>query len=172
MMMKVAAVVASVPLALGAAVAGTGIVVVDVQELGKGGHHIVIPVPLALVRAAAAFVPPQNAGEGWSAAAPHLAAARDVLQALAEAPDGELVRVDEADEQVVVSKEGSILRVRVHGKDEDVTVCVPLTLALEALPAEDGSISPAALAGALGSARFTDLVDVRTASEHVKVTVY
>jgi len=172
MMMKVAAVVASVPLALGAAVAGTGIVVVDVQELGPDGHHIVIPVPLALVRTAAAFVPPQKAGEVWSEALPHLEAARDVLQALAEAPDGELVRVEEADEQVVISKEGSLLRVRVHGKDEDVTVCVPLSLALEALPAADGSISPAALAGALASVRFTDLVDVRTASERVRVTVY
>jgi hypothetical protein len=172
MMMKVAAVVASVPLALGAAVAGTGIVVVDVRELGPNGHRIVVPVPLALVRTAAALVPPQRPGDGWDEARPHLEAARGVLQALADAPDGELVRVEEADEQVVVSKEGALLRVRVHGKDEDVTVSVPLALALEALPAEDGSISPAALAGALGSARFTDLVDVRTASEHVKVTVY
>jgi len=147
-------------------------VVVDVRELGPDGHRIVLPVPLALVRTAAAFVPPQRAGGSWSEAAPHLEMARGVLRALAEAPDGELVRVEEPGEQVVVAKEGSLLRVRVHGNDEDVDVSVPLALALEALPGEDGSFSPAALAGALGSARFTRLVDVRTASEHVKVTVY
>src|SRR5262245_8521472 len=173
MMMKIAAVAASVPLAVGAGVAATGVVVVDVRELGPDGSHIVLPVPLALVRAAAAFVPPQQAGgHGWREAAPRVDAARDVLQALAEAPDGELVRVEEPDEQVVIAKEGRLLHVQVKGRDEDVDVRVPLGAVLDALPDRDGRISPSALAGALADARFTDLVDVRTAKQHVKISVY
>jgi hypothetical protein len=172
MMMKIAAIAASVPLAIGGAVAATGVVVVDVRELGPDGTHIVVPVPLALVRTAMGLVPSQEIGGDFDEVAPHLQTARDVLQALAEAPDGELVRVEEPDEQVVIAKEGSLLRVRVHNKGEDVNVSVPLSLALRAIPGPDGAVSPAALAAALGSARFTDLVEVRTADEHVKVTVY
>jgi hypothetical protein len=171
-MMRIAAALASVPLALTAAVAGTGIVVVDVEELGPGGHRIVVPVPLLAIRTAAALIPSQDAHLELGEASRHLGVARGVLQALAEAPDGELVRVEEPEEQVVIVKEGGLLRVHVHGRGEDVTVSVPLALALKALPEDGGTISPSALAGALGSARFTDLVDVRTADEHVRVTVY
>ena len=38
-----------------------------------------------------------------------------ILEALADAPDGELVRVESRDEQVVITKEGRSLRVRVTG---------------------------------------------------------
>jgi len=171
-MLKLAAALAAVPLGLMAAVAGTGIVVVDVQELGPGGHHIVVPIPLAAVETAAAFVPAQKVRVDWGEAAPHLGAARAALLALSEAPDGELVRVEEPDEQVVVSKQGGLLRVRVHGRDEDVTVNVPLAMVLEVLPADGRSLSPAAIAGSLWRARFTDLVDVRNGRERVTVTVY
>lgn len=172
MMMKIAAALASVPLALTAAVAGTGIVVVNVEELGPGGHHIVVPLPLIAIRTVAALVPSQDARLDLGEARQHLGAARGVLQALADAPDGELVRVEEPGEQVVIAKEGGLLRVRVHGKDEDVAVSVPLALVLRVLPRDGTTISPLALAAALGSARFTELVDVRTADEHVRVTVY
>jgi hypothetical protein len=171
-MMKIAAALASVPLALTAAVAGTGIVVVDVEELGPGGHHIVVPMPLLAIRTAAALVPSQGHRLDLGEAGRHLGVARDVLQALADAPDGELVRVEEPEEHVVIAKEGGLLRVRVHDQNEDVTVAVPLAFVLRALPEDGGTISPSALVGALGSARFTDLVDVRTADEHVRVTVY
>ena len=49
---------------------------------------------------------------------------------------------------------------------------VPLRLALEALPGADGRIRTAALAGALSSVRFTDLVDVRDGNDHVRVWVW
>ena len=57
----------------------------------------------------------------------HIGVAREVLEALAAAPDGELVRVEERDELVVITKEGRSLRVHVSGKKENVTVNVPLT---------------------------------------------
>jgi hypothetical protein len=171
-MLRAVAVLASVPLGLAAAVAGTGLVVVDVRELGPGGHRIVVPIPLAAVQAAAAFVPSHAARLDVGPAALHLGTVREVLRALSDAPDGELIRVEEPGEQVVVSKEAGLLRVRVHGKDEDVTVSLPLAMALEALPADGRSLSPAAIAGALASARFTELVDVRSDREHVTVTMY
>lgn len=171
-MMRIVAALASVPLALTAAVAGTGVVVVDVEELGPGGHRIVVPLPLLAIRTVAAFIPSQDSHLDLGEAGEHLGVARAALQALADAPDGELVRVEEPAEQVLIVKQGGLLRVTVHGKGEDVVVSVPIALAMSALPSDGGRISPAALAGALGSARFTDLVDVRTADEHVRVTVY
>ena len=78
------------------------------------------------------------------------------------------MRVEERDELVVITKEGRSLRVHVSGTKENVTVNVPLSLALQALPGEDGRIRTAALAGALAGLRFTDLVDVRDGDDHVQ----
>jgi hypothetical protein len=170
-MVKLIAVL-SVPAALLAAVASLGVVVVDVREGGPDGHHIVVPVPLALAQTALAFVPEERVRVKLDRAAQHLPLAREVLQALAAGPDGELVRVEEPGEQVVVTKVGNTLRVRVHDRNDDVTVNVPLPLAMAALPDAQGRIPMASLAGALGGVRFTDLVDVRSGSDHVKVYVF
>ena len=63
MLLKIAAVLAAIPLALMGLFGATGILWVDVQEGGASGHHIVVPVPLLAVQAAAAFVPPHVARE-------------------------------------------------------------------------------------------------------------
>jgi hypothetical protein len=170
-MVKVMAVL-SVPVAFLAAVASLGVVVVDVREGGPDGHHIVVPVPLALAQTALAFAPEERLRVKLDRAAQHLPLAREVLQALAAGPDGELVRVEEPGEQVVVTKVGDTLRVRVHDRNDDVTVNVPLPLAMAALPDSQGRIPMANLAGALGGVRFTDLVDVRSGDDHVKVYVW
>ena len=49
---------------------------------------------------------------------------------------------------------------------------VPLHLAMQALPDRSGRIHTAAIAGALGSVRFTDLVDVQDGKDHVRVYVW
>jgi hypothetical protein len=170
-MLKIAVALAAVPLALTLAVAGTGVVVVDVEQFGPDGHHIVVPLPLMAVQTAAALAPARSFRMDLGHATGQVELVRGVIRALAEAPDGELVRVEDAHEQVAISKLGGQLRVQVHTDDEDVSVNLPLGLALEALP-EDGRVSPAALAAALSGARFTDLVDVRSSREHVKVAVY
>ncbi len=170
-MVKLLAVL-SVPAGLLAAVASLGVVVVDVREGGRDGHHIVVPVPLALAQTALAFVPQERVRVKLDRAAQHLPLAREVLQALAAGPDGELVRVEEPGEQVVVTKVGGTLRVRVHDRSDDVTVNLPLPLAMAALPDSQGRIPMASLAGALGGVRFTDLVDVRSGDDHVKVYVW
>jgi hypothetical protein len=173
-MVKLAAVLA-VPFALLATMASLGVVVVDVQEGGPDGHRIIVPAPLVLAQAALA-VAPAIAGEEMrlpTEEIPHVEVARDIIKALAEAPDGILVKVEEPDEQVEIRKEGDKIVVRVQGKNgEDLSVNAPLSLALSALPDADGSISAVKMAGALGTVRFTDLVDVHDGDTHVRVWVW
>jgi hypothetical protein len=169
------AVILGVPIALLATIASLGVVVVDVREGGPDGHRIVVPFPLVFAQAALAVAPavaPADKMRIPDEALEHMGVAREVLQALAEAPDGELVRVEERDELVVIAKEGRSLRVRVSGSRENVSVNVPLSLALQALPDKDGHIRTAALAGALAGVRFTDLVEVQDGNDHVRVWVW
>ena len=169
------AVILGVPIALLATIASLGVVVVDVREGGPNGNRIVVPVPLVFAQAALAVAPavaPADKMRIPDEALEHVGLAREVLEALAAAPDGELVRVEERDELVVITKEGRSLRVRVSGERENVSVNVPLHLALQALPDEHGRINTAALAGALGGVRFTDLVEVQDGNDHVRVWVW
>ncbi len=164
-----------VPVALLASVASLGIVVVDVHEGGPRGHHVVVPMPLVLAQAAVA-VSPAVADQKLRIPDPDalrgMKVARGVLEALAKGPDGELVRVEEHEQQVVITKQGRTLHVHVKDAKDNVTVNVPLQLALSALPGEDGQIRTGALAAALGGVRFTDLVDVRDGDDHVRVYVW
>lgn len=167
--------VLGVPIAMLATVASLGVMVVDVQEGGPNGSRIVVPVPLVAAQAALALAPvvaPPDKLRIPGEALEHVGIAREVLEALAHAPDGELVRVEEADEQVLVAKEGRSLRVRVRGRGENVDVNVPLHLALQALPDRDGRINTAAMAGALSAVRFTDLVEVRDGHDRVRIWVW
>jgi len=162
----------AVPAALLAVVASLGVMVVDVQESGPDGHHIVVPVPLLLAQTALAFVPESKARVPVPQAEKYMPVAREVLEALEAGPDGEIVRVEEPDEQVVIVKEGHTLHVRVHDHGNDVAVNVPIRMALSALPDANGRVSTTALAASLWSARFTDVVDVRDGNDHVKIKIY
>jgi len=174
-MVKLAAVLA-VPVALLATVASLGVVVVDVREGGPDGHRIIVPVPLVLAQAAVAVAPAVAEKElriPDNEVLEHIGLARSVVEAIAAAPDGELVRVEEPDQLVLVTKEGDALHVRVHGQDgEDVSVNVPMNVVRNALPADDGRISALAVAGSLSSVRFTDLVEVHDGEDHVRVWVW
>jgi hypothetical protein len=170
-MVKLLAVL-SVPAALLAGVASLGIVVVDVREGGPDGTHIVVPVPLVLAQGALLFVPEEKVRVKMDRAEKYLPLARELVEALAQGPDGELVRVEESGEEVVITKEGDTLHVRVQDKNDDVTVNIPLGLAMAAVPDAHGRIRMADLAGALGATRFTDLVDVQSGNDHVKVSVW
>jgi hypothetical protein len=176
MAMAKLAIVLAVPLALLATVASLGVMVVDVREGGPGGHHIMVPVPLVLAQAALAVAPAVAPEKKLrihdNEALSHVGLARDVIEALANAPDGELVRVEEPQEQVVITKQGRALHVSVHGHAEDVEVNVPLHLALQALPDEHGRVNTTALAAALGGVRFTDLVHVKDGKDEVRIWVW
>jgi hypothetical protein len=170
------AVFLGVPVAMLATVASLGVMVVDVREGGPNGRRIVVPVPLVLAQAAVAIAPAVAPHDKLRIhgreALRHVGTAREVLEALAAAPDGELVRVEDGQERVTVDKQGRSLRVHVQNDKEDVSVNVPLHLALQALPDAQGHIRSAALAGAMGSLRFTELVDVRSGDDHVRVWVW
>jgi hypothetical protein len=154
-------------------VAATGVVVVDVKE-PRGGHHIVVPVPLALAQAAAAFVPEHKTRLHLGRnAEQYLPAARQVLTALAAAEDAELVRVEEPGKKVSIRKEGDSIRVRVEEGERQVNVRVPISLALSVLPETGGRINASQAVWALQHARLTEVVDVQGADgERVRVTVY
>lgn len=175
MLLKIGAALAAIPLSLVAVVAGTGVIVVDVKEGGPSGHHFVVPVPVIVAQSAAAFVPAKARHVELGKAKEYLPMADAALKALAESPDAELVRVDEADQHVRVAKSGGNLEVHVSqaGHREEVHVTVPLSMASAVLrEAATGEVSPATLVGLLSRARLTRLADVQSGTDHVRVTVW
>jgi hypothetical protein len=176
MLMKIGVALAAVPLVAVATVAGTGVAVVDVKESGPDGHHIVVPVPLLLAQAVTVFTPPVRMdvrGEDRRRLEQFLPVAQDVLKALAEAPDGELVSVDDGEDHVRIAKVGDTLRILVDEPGTHVSVNVPLDVAREALQqVKGGRIQASGLVGALRQARLTDLVEVEDRETHVKISVW
>lgn len=164
--------VAALPIAATGTVAATGIAWVDVRDGGPDGRRIVVPVPLVAAEVAAAFIPtPDLRMEMDPEALQHIGAARKVVQALRGAPDGEIVRVEDGDETVVVAKEGDTLRVHVTGDTEKVDVNVPLAAALDVIR-PDGRIDASAAVRGLRYARFSTLVEVQDGDHHVKISVW
>jgi hypothetical protein len=173
LMMKLGAAALAVPFAAATMVAGTalksGVLMVDVRE---SGHHFVVPVPLGLAHMALGFVPQDKIQLHTEIAPENAQLARKLVAALADAPDGELVRVEQDDQQVVIAKKGGVLRLDVKQADQDVHLELPLSAALLLMPKDGRNIEPAALSAALDTLRFTDLLEVRTAKEQVKVWVF
>jgi hypothetical protein len=134
----------------------------------------VVPVPLILAHAASAFVPPQHARIDLPhEAEQYLPVAQKVIQALAEAPDGELVKVEAPDEQVSITKREGFLEVKVHGHNEDVDVRVPLAMATDLLRDAGGhSLRVSDAVGALRHLPKGKLVDVRDGHDHVQISVW
>jgi hypothetical protein len=162
----------AVPVAGAGVVAATGVAWVDVKEGGRGGTHIILPVPLVLAQTAAAFVPEQKQHLKLGGGARFLPIAREALEALADGPDGELVRVEESAELVVITKVGRSLHIQVKDHGEEVEMNVPIEMALEVL-GPDGTISPTRAIGALRHARLSKLVEVHGRDgERVTITVW
>jgi len=174
MLLKIGAALAAVPLAMVGVVAGTGVVVVDVKE--ADGPRIVIPVPLILAEAAARLAPAhvtQHAMRGLERAQRYLPVAEEVVAAIAEAPDAELVSVDDGDEHVRISKVGQEFQIRVEGRREKVSVNVPIDLVQDTLSkVHHGRLYPEDFVAMLRQARMTTLVDVVDGDDHVKISVW
>lgn len=174
MLLKIGAVVASIPLTMVGVVAGTGVVVVDVKT--HDGPRIVVPVPLLLAESVARLAPAHTAQRvlnRMERVRQYLPVAEEVVAALAEAPDAELVRVDDGREHVRVNKVGDVLQIRVEGPGENVSVNVPISLVQDALrQAHHGRLDAGALVASLRRARMTDLVVVDDRDDHVKISVW
>jgi hypothetical protein len=99
--------------------------------------------------------------------------AESIIEELMAIPDTELVRVEDDDELVVVSKSGDTLEVEVYGDSEEVMVSVPLTAVEEILAGFDGETFEASEAvAALRGISRTDLVHVRDGDEEIKIWVW
>ena len=173
MFLKIAVVAAAIPVAAAAVVAGTGVVVVDVRE--SGGHRFVIPVPLVLAESAAHFAPTPRAHnlQQLREVERYLPVAHEVIAALAAAPDGVLVEVQDRRDHVRIEKAGGTLRIRVEEPGSNVSVNVPLDMVQESLQQlRGGRIDAAGLIGTLRQARLTDLVEVQDGDDHVKISVW
>ena len=174
MLLKIGAALAAVPLAMVGVVAGTGVVVVDVRE--ADGTRIVLPVPLLLAETAAHLVPAdatRHALKNMERAQRYLPVAEEVVAAIAEAPDAELVSVDDGSEHVRIHKVGNEIQIRVTGRREKVAVNVPIDMVQETLrKVHHGKMYPEDFVGLLRQARMTDLVDVVDGDDHVKISIW
>lgn len=161
----------AVPVATAGTVAATGVAVVDVQ---KDGKRIWVPVPLALAQLASAFVPEHKTRFRMDEKArQYLPVAREMLEALGDAEDGELVRVEEPGKSVVIAKEGSTLRVKVDDRGKQVDLNVPIRMALSVLPDAHGRVTAWDALFSLQHARYSKVVDVTSRDgERVRITVY
>jgi hypothetical protein len=174
-MLKTAAVVLiSIPLLLLGLVAGTGLVVVDVKT--SDGPRIVLPVPLALARAALGFAPQQAREVDIPELSEYSEIAGRLLAELRENDDGVLVEVDDGDDHVLIEKVGDEIAIEVTSRDEEVSVRIPLAAASEILDSYDGKrLRVAGVLDALSSSSWlsgTDLVHVKSDDEEVKIWVW
>lgn len=173
-MAKLAA-LAALPVVATLAIANTSMLVVDVKEGGPSGHRIVVPVPLFLAQAALNLAPshatrvrmPEEALET-------LGRSVGLLDALADCPDAELVRVEDGDETVVIEKAGGVLRINVDGRGrERVRVNVPIAVVRDFVRSRDSQeVRAADVVAALKQVTNTDLVDVQDGDDHVRVYVW
>jgi len=172
-MVKLAAIL-SLPLLFVGVMASSSCLVVDVKEGGPDGMHIVVPVPLFLAQIALSFVPEEHTRVPLAEAAEYMPMAERFIAELEKIPDTELVRVEEEDELVVISKVGDVLEVEVfEGDGEQVLVNMPISAVQEILASFDGETFEASQAiAALRGISRTDLVHVRDGDEEVKVWIW
>ncbi len=160
-------------LAASVGVASMDYVFVDVKP-DKDAPRIILPVPLLAAELALAFVPPADLDVPIDdEARRYLPIARELIGELREMPDAEIVRVEDGDELVTVTKKGDVLEVRVKGDNERVSVNVPLDSVEEILKSARGGRLDVRKA-LRGLHRFgrTDLVEVVDGDQHVRIYVW
>jgi hypothetical protein len=105
-----------------------GAVSVYVHEKQPGGHTIWVPVPALAVTQGIRFVPQKDLGNGTRELRPYLPAIRIATEELARCPDTRFVEVQDADDHVVISKQGNLLLIDVDSSDATVHVSFPIDL--------------------------------------------
>ena len=106
-----------------AAVARAGTVAVSVEEQG---NQVRLSLPAGLLRIAVALTPAAAFDEIASELEPFVPAVAAGWQELADTPDFVLLRMESADESVLIGKAGNRLEIAVDGPDTRVRVAVPL----------------------------------------------
>ena len=124
--------IAALMLAVGALFYFTGVLVVDVRD--KRHHdHVFVPVPMLLVRGLVHFLP----GDTRIRAPRPFRENRDLVlaasRALKDCPDGEFVRVESPNKNVLIRKDGDELIIDADSPDDEVHIRVPLDATGETL---------------------------------------
>lgn len=171
-MLKIAALVTlSVPIMLIGLLATSSCVIVDVQQ--ADGPRILVPVPLALARAALTFAPEETRHVDIPELAEYSDVAGEIIDELLDAPDGVLVEVHDGNDHVLISKVGDEIEIDVDSDDEVVSIQLPLEAVAEILDSYDGDeLETRKVLAALSSVSRTDLVHVRTEDEEVRIYVW
>jgi hypothetical protein len=121
---------AGLTVAAGAAVYEAGSVAVRVQEKHGDRNTVRFQIPAVLLHAGLMVVPEVKWRQARLESGPELRQWWPVIEStlggLARCPDGLLILVDSADENVRIAKEGRTLVVDVETPDESVHVSIPL----------------------------------------------
>jgi len=157
------------PLALAAM---TKYVIVDVREGGPEGTRVIVPVPIVLAQVAARFAPQEVRHLRDPKLAEHMPLLRAVARELQQLGDAELVRVEEPNETVSISKSGADIVIEVTERGEQVYVRFPVAV-LERIFENSGGdcLHPAAVLGALKETSG-ELVHVVDGDDEVHISVW
>ena len=105
-----------------------GTVRVDVDEQRKGGAHVHVWAPAAIVPMALHFVPDSKLREATDHCNEWAPLARIAAKELRKYPNTTFVEVEDGEQHVKVSTVGSKIHVDVTGREENVHVAVPLAM--------------------------------------------
>ena len=146
---------------------------VDVKEGGEDGIHLFVPVPMFLASAAMRFVPEEETTLECEELWRYRHAISRVVDELRDAPDGELVRVEERNTLVTITKDGNNLLVHVLEDDTEVKAKLPLNAAHRFLARLEGpTFSVKDLLGATNNTMFGEVVHVTEGDTEVRVWVF
>ncbi len=153
----------------------TSWIVVDVRTAGKDAVNLKLPIPLPLIRAAAAFIPKGKLGT--VKLPPELEENRELIlrgmRELLEAPDGTFVRVSSDEGKVLIEKRDRTLHVRVEAEDGRVHCAIPIEGVFKALERWDWEhVDPRLATRILSGAGRGPLVTVDQPDAHVAVSVW
>lgn len=115
---------------VGAVYAASGVLSIRILER-DGGLDLYIPLPATVVEgvvAGAAHAASGELDELRSTAAEWAPMAREIIDVLAETPDGTLVEVRDGRQRVLVTKRGGSIRVEVDADDVLVEVSAPIQM--------------------------------------------
>jgi hypothetical protein len=106
-----------------------GVVRVDVDDhVHRGGQHVHVWLPAAVVPLAMHIMPRPYLEQGASQVGPWMPTLRALTKELAKYPDAELVTVEDSEETVHVLTRGGKLLIDVEDGDQTVHVVCPLSM--------------------------------------------
>lgn len=171
-MLKIGIIIAAPFLLLALALGATGIVVVDVQEGGPDGTHIVVPVPLALAQLAMTFAPSEAKYVECRELADYHELAEKIVAELRDVEDFTMVEVIEDNENVLIRKVGDSLLVDVLDGKEEVHCRLPLKSIGRILASYDGEgFSTKSAIWALRGAGRGEVVHVIDGDDEVSIRI-